>query len=800
MRFRLLLTLTLILVLPVIANAQWINNGNAICLAAQGQYYPLAVSDGAGGAIITWQDNRSGTGDIYAQRIDASGVPKWTTDGVAICVAASFQYTPTIVADGAGGAIITWYDLRSGNSDIYVQRINSAGAVLWTANGVALCTAAFDQIYPMIVSDGAAGAIVAWIDFRSGVSYDVYARRVNSTGVPQWAADGVALCTAPNTQGAVVIASDGAGGAIGAWEDNRGANTDIYAQRINGAGATQWAGNGVAICTAANPQNLPSISADGASGAVVAWQDLRSGFNDIYAQRVNSGGAPLWTLDGVAVCTDASEQYSPVIVWDNTTGAIVSWYDYRSGQGDIYARRITPAGSPVWTYDGAPVCTATNGQTEPRIVSDGAGGAVIAWADNRGTYTDIYAQRIDAAGLTKWAYDGMPVTLADFTQYSPVALAGDGSGGAIITWYDGRSGPANDIYAQHVDGRFGYWGRPDPVLFAVKDVPADQGGKVRLEWYASQRDQLNQQVISHYTIWRAIDQAAFASASAAGVPEVKLSDVSTKFSGKAIRREKAQAVDYFWELIGQQDATYRYAYSFNASTSFDSTASNPATHRFQVVAHSFSQFVNWPSNILTGRSVDNIAPPAPLFLTAQRIGNYVHLKWNGVHLPDLNKYTVYRATLTGVTPIPANFLADDNDTVLTDTSPPASAIYYIVTATDVHQNQGAKSNEAAVAPATGVGNLPPVTALTVLQNHPNPFTGETELELGLPAKSDVRVEVFDVAGRRVRQLKLGTMNAGWKQMSFDGRDDRGRSLPSGVYFYEVRAAGKTVTEKMVIAR
>src|SRR5258706_1764817 len=126
MRSRLLLTLALVLVLPVIAHAQWINNGTAICLAAGGQYSPVAVSDGAGGAIITWFDQRAGNSDIYAQRIDAAGVVKWTGDGVAICTAAGNQNTPAIVSDGAGGAIITWYDLRAGTFDIYVQRVNSA--------------------------------------------------------------------------------------------------------------------------------------------------------------------------------------------------------------------------------------------------------------------------------------------------------------------------------------------------------------------------------------------------------------------------------------------------------------------------------------------------------------------------------------------------------------------------------------------------------------------------------------------------------------------------------------------------
>ena len=139
------------------------NNGNvALCTAANDQAYPTIVSDGAGGAIVTWQDYRSGTtSDIYAQRVNAAGVPQWTANGVALCTAAGVQQSPTIVSDGAGGAIVTWQDLRGGTTyDIYAQRVNAAGVPLWTADGVAQCTAGNDQLVPMIASDGAGGAIV----------------------------------------------------------------------------------------------------------------------------------------------------------------------------------------------------------------------------------------------------------------------------------------------------------------------------------------------------------------------------------------------------------------------------------------------------------------------------------------------------------------------------------------------------------------------------------------------------------------------------------------------------------------
>jgi hypothetical protein len=219
-----------------------------------------------------------------------------------------------------------------------------------------------------------------------------------------------------------------------------------------------------------------------------------------------------------------------------------------------------------------------------------------------------------------------------------------------------------------------------------------------------------------------------------------------------------------------------------------------------VAAQSPNEFQQWPSNEVSGRSVDNLAPLAPLALTAQRAGNYVYLKWNRVRVPDLHNYSVYRKTSSGVTPIPINFLADATDTMLTDNNAPASAAYYIVTAKDVHANQSAASNEAAVAPATGVGNTPPLTSLMVMQNRPNPFGTSSSFDLGLPAASSVKVEVFDVGGRRVASHALGNKPAGWQTVSMDARDDAGRPLASGVYFYRIHAAGETLTRKMVIAR
>ena len=150
------------------ARAQWQPGGVILTAAPNDQTQLAAAPDGLGGAIITWYDTRNGTTSIYARRINGAGVPQWTVDGVAICTAGNTQDHPEITTDGAGGAIITWQDMRAGNLNIYARRVNAAGAPQWTSDGVAICTATGNQELPKILSDGAGGAFIAWSDLRSG--------------------------------------------------------------------------------------------------------------------------------------------------------------------------------------------------------------------------------------------------------------------------------------------------------------------------------------------------------------------------------------------------------------------------------------------------------------------------------------------------------------------------------------------------------------------------------------------------------------------------------------------------------
>ncbi|MGH7741747.1 MAG: hypothetical protein ACRENS_06960, partial [Candidatus Eiseniibacteriota bacterium] len=284
----------------------WALTGNALSAEVIDKINPVVVSDGAGGAIIAWQTGATlGSNNVWSQRVNGAGALQWGVNGAGVSGVANSQYQPSIVSDGAGGAVIVWQDTRNTTFDIYAQRMNSAGVQQWTTDGVPLNPGFHSQVSPASVSDGAGGVMVSWQDTRNGTS-DIYAQRLNSSGADVWTPGGVACCITPGTQWYSSITTDRLGGAVVTWQDDRG--PDVYAQRVNGAGSALWGSGGVAISTAAAYQQTPIIASNGASGAIITWQDSRSlaGW-DVYGQNVNADGSlggSLLAVPGTSVVSD----------------------------------------------------------------------------------------------------------------------------------------------------------------------------------------------------------------------------------------------------------------------------------------------------------------------------------------------------------------------------------------------------------------------------------------------------------------------------------------------------------------
>lgn len=341
----------------------WPANGRALTTIAGLQDIAAIASDGRGGAIVTWMDGRPGASvvDIYAQHVFVNGVVdfRWPVNGAPISTAASAQEYPTIVEDGNGGAIISWYDLRDAFTtglDVYAQHVLNVGVVdpAWPVDGRALCTAPRDQADQTMASDGAGGAIVTWDDDRSG-SFHPFAQHVLLSGQvdPAWPLNGLSLSNSGITEEFPRIVSDGAGGGVVTWM-TRDAHINMFAQHVkaNGAVDPAWPVGGTPLSITDTDQTNAAIASDGAGGAIVAWEDNA----DIIAQHVLASGGldPAFPPNGRALVQLPTAQKSPAIVATATGEAIVTWTDNRSGiDFDVYAQQVlteTAAG-----VDGSPL-------------------------------------------------------------------------------------------------------------------------------------------------------------------------------------------------------------------------------------------------------------------------------------------------------------------------------------------------------------------------------------------------------------------------------------------------------------
>ncbi len=499
--------------------------GLPVCVQGGTQEDVRIVEDGAGGAIIAWRDMRNGDiGDIYAQHILADGRidPNWEPNGIVVVTAVGPQINHTADEDGEGGMIIAWKDGRIvGNFDIWAQRISPNGQLRWGGGqGIVVCGYASNQESPKLCPDGAGGAFVCWVDDRNQAQTDkdIYAQRIDASGRLLWPADGEPVCIEAREQSENRIVISEGGNAIVLWEDKRGdgLTTDVYAMRISGTQRMRKEWNpttGVPIIIAQRNQSQSRIFPDGQGGAYFVWEDERDHPHpevDIWAQHINRTGQLLWAAGGVPVCRASGWQHSPLVRRTADGGCFVVWADLRTGSQELYGQKITANGELVGPNDGVPIVEGLSGNAvEPFIIprydstftvmwldgryggagtfpfiqtvrdygdsceiifnlngnpvftgtigggvhpsacDDNAGGTIAVWEDRRGGGCAIYIQRLDANGNMLWEETGLRVAEFQWEQAWP-SVCSDGNGGAFVAWKAPTDNDYYDVYMQHI--------------------------------------------------------------------------------------------------------------------------------------------------------------------------------------------------------------------------------------------------------------------------------------------------------------------------------------------------------------
>lgn len=340
----------------------WISNGveidnNLGIVPALGRYAQL-VSDSAGGVVVVYNKNINDVDYIYSARVNSNGNLLWgplRISGIYGGLAPRIIYNSNEI-------IITWF---SGGARILAQKLSINGSKLWE-DGIIIYTRTFPyhSYLPTIVPDGLGGAIINWLDTRNHfLKWDLYAQRLNASGELLWNPNGVLIFSnggsdnekdppdvATTWNHNMIRTSDG---AIATCYKNLGG--DVCVAKVTLEGEVPWGEGGFNISN--NPssnQVNPLIVPDGADGACILWEDYRVGnVTDIYGNRITNENPPekLWGEQGqgIRISEGSPGQYYHYLanvfqtdgITKNSGSILIPWHSYNNNSLFFQPRGIS---------------------------------------------------------------------------------------------------------------------------------------------------------------------------------------------------------------------------------------------------------------------------------------------------------------------------------------------------------------------------------------------------------------------------------------------------------------------------
>jgi len=506
-------TTTFLLIIAIYSFGQWSKDTtvrNPICTADQTQSNPSMCTDGHHGAIIAWDDYRltgsTHTWKFYLQRVDSNGVNKWADNGIEVPANPAnggTAVTHSLVSDNNGGAILFYAtSIIGGANNIYAQKIDSNGNLLWGPTGVAICTSQDSRmrlteyaVTNQVAADGDGGAFITWQGYGPFCNL---AQHVDKNGNPLWGANGLRITSADSANGySSFIVSSGGGTAVVGFGYSGGGNTRLYLNRIGANGSFLWA-NPVKVADAytdyisSNGAYLVYDSISAQKSIMLAWTDIRAQATngaDVYAQKVDLNGNLLWPANGIMVSATPDNDDNSDILPDGNGGFFIAY-----NSTEVRLQHVDNAGTLLWGTNGIPATNANGYTQDPVIVNDGTSGFIAMWLGNSG----LVAQHFSASGSPLWRASGIPVISVPISinhSATPLIMSNDGS--AIAAWMSYSINA--HIYAAKVGGTDGLL----PVNF-ISFTATSQKNNTQLQWVTGQ--EFNS---SHFDVERSANGRSF---------------------------------------------------------------------------------------------------------------------------------------------------------------------------------------------------------------------------------------------------------------------------------------------------
>lgn len=295
--------------------------------------HPVIAVAACGFLHVAWYDSTSGNNEIYYKRSTDAGAT-WSAPKRLTWNSGS-SYRVVITADSSSGVYLVWQDDYSGSEEIYFKKSTDSGVtwskfkrMTWNTNS---------SLSPFITTDSNGYVHVAWHENPSA-NYEIFYKR-STDGGNTWDTRKRMTWNSGVSQSAVISADSGNNIHI-VWSDDTKGNAEIFYKKSTDSGVTWsalkrlswnagWSGN-------------PAVTTNSSNGVFVTWQDYSYGNDEILFKRSTNSGSNWSSIKRLTWNTENS--MGPSITTDSSNIIHIVWFDGTSGSREIFHRKSTDSG------------------------------------------------------------------------------------------------------------------------------------------------------------------------------------------------------------------------------------------------------------------------------------------------------------------------------------------------------------------------------------------------------------------------------------------------------------------------
>jgi len=791
-----------------------------------------------GAGVVVWADYRSNNWDIYGQRLASDGSPVGSNFMINSDTVTAQQHAPRVAIDPQGWFVVTWYDNRNGNDDVFARRFDSLGVPTGGDIQVNVDPDEIRQGYPDVAADGAGHFTIVWTDWCNGdypANPDIYSRKYDTTMTPVTDTTRINTDDTQHAQRDPAIAADRLGNVAIIWADSTGNSWDIMGQMIDVDGVVREA-NFTANTLADSAQHQPGVALDG-QYRYICWTDDRNGDLDIYASIEKYNDIALVILPSL-LQFDMNHGGSLPVAQDVS----VEQYGYNPTVFDVVSTVDWISASPVSGTTPQTVTVSINTDTlsggtwlgelifVDRLTSDSS----VALAVRLDVNEPVISLSIDTLSLT--AFEG-----ADEDRTAAVVVTNTGTGSFAWSASEGESwlslspesGSDGDTVTvacnalNLTEASYNTWvvftaaeatGSPDSLL-VILDVtsayPYAQPQPDSFYFYTYDLTSVDTFCVVNDIGTGSLDWTASPADSWLGLTG------TSGLDGDQIGITIANlALDY---------GLYTTSIEIIDSNAFNISTLVPVVLRYY--EHSTDtirvdsglvtagQPINLPVSATLDNNVDTILIPLGFDTSAVTVDSVLV----GQTLPDPVDFTAVVDSNSGL--ISIEIAVNQADTFITAGEYHLAELFLTAANVDVWTSIDTVYNDSlalairihnssrvvpdfvpsclTIGNPTSVGDdIAPALPLSfeLKQNRPNPFNLSTIIDYYLPRRADVTLEVFNILGQRIGQFVEQSQPAGYHKFEWTGRLCDGQVAASGIYFYRLRAGSESQVRKMVLIK